>query len=359
MALADPLAQARSLFDPNPEWAYLDTATFGLPPRPSLELMARVEREWARGDVDWYAWDRFAESARADFASFIGAAADEIALIPSISIGVGFVAASLPSSADVLVPADEYSSVILPMLVAAGRGVRIRDVPFDALVDEVRPGTHLVAVSSIQMHTGRAPDLAALIERCEAAGARLLLDASQALPFQPLRDVIARVDYLVAATYKHLLSPRGSSFLYVRRDRWQEVLPYAANSHASDESAGAFYLGGPLILKPNAGRFDTSLDWLAWVGTAESLRLLREWEADGLLDEVRRLARRLAQGLGLPNPASSLVCLPVADPDAAATALREAHIRGAIRVGHVRLAPHVWTTDADVDRALEALKPFR
>ena len=85
------------------------------------------------------------------------------------------------------------------------------------------------------------------------------------------------------------------------------------------------------------------------------MRLVRAWDKAGLLDEVRRLARRLADGLGLPMPASSLVCLPVGDPVAAAAALRDHRIRGAIRVGHVRLAPHVWTTDEDVDRAVNAL----
>jgi selenocysteine lyase/cysteine desulfurase len=356
---AAALERARAQFEPNPDWVYLDTATGGLPPRSSIELMNRVAREWQRGEVDWYAWDRFAESARGNFAWFIGAHSDEIAFIPSISVGVGLVSASLPSSAEVLLPTHEYSSVILPMLVAEGRrGVRVREVPFDDLVDEVRPGTTLVAVSSIQMHTGRAPDLAALTARCEAVGAQLLLDASQAVPFQDLRSVIGRVDYLVSATYKHLLSPRGSSFLYVRRDRWDDLAPYNANWKASDEEAGAFYLGGPLLLRPTAARFDTSPDWLAWVGTAESLRLLREWEADGVLAEVRRLTNRLATGLGLAAPASSLVCLPVAQPDAAMAALQEARIRAALRVGHVRMAPHIWTTDSDVDRAIEVLRPF-
>jgi len=357
---AGALAAARLLFDPNPDWAYLDTATYGLPPRPALERMAAVEREWQQGEADWYGLDRNAESARDDFASLIRVSPDEVALIPSISVGVGVVAASLPSSAEVLLPADEYSSVIMPMLVSAEhRGIRVREVPFDALADAVRPGTHLVAVSSIQMHTGRAPDLLALVERCAAVGARLLLDASQGVPFADTSGVIGGVDYLVSATYKHLLGPRGCSFFYVRRDRRDELAPFNANWRAADESAGAFWLGGPLRLQRTSARFDTALSLPAWVGTTESVRLMRRWRDESLFEEVMRLSRRLAAGLGLPSPASSLVCLPVADPDAAAAALVRAQVRGAIRLGHVRLAPHVWNTDEDVDRAIEALAPFR
>jgi selenocysteine lyase/cysteine desulfurase len=73
---------------------------------------------------------------------------------------------------------------------------------------------------------------------------------------------------------------------------------------------------------------------------------------------VRRHATRLAAGLGLPRPASSLVCLRVDDPDSAVAALLKAKIRGALRVGHIRFSPHLWTTDDDVDRAIEAMRPF-
>ncbi len=353
------LRRARALFEPDPEWAYLDTATFGLPPLPAIRRLAEAERGWQRGDIDWYGIELEAESARDAFASFIGASAEEIALIPSISIGVGLIAASLPAGAEVLLPDDEYGSVILPMLVAAaGRGVRVREVPFDALIDEVGPDTALVGVSVPQMHTGRAPDLASLVARCQEVGAQLLLDASQGVPFVDLAGVIGRVDYLVAAGYKHLLCPHGASFMYVRRDRWDGIAPYDANWRASDEAAGARYLGGPLRLRPTAARFDTSLARLAWIGATESLSLLRQWRGEGLFGEVRALAGRLAAGLGLPTPSSSLVCLPVADPEAAAAALNHARVRGAIRVGHVRLAPHVWTTDDDVERAVSALRPF-
>ena len=63
------------------------------------------------------------------------------------------------------------------------------------------------------MQTGRLADLEAILDRADAVGARVLLDATQAIPFVPLASVIDRVDYLVAAAYKHLLCPRGVAFL--------------------------------------------------------------------------------------------------------------------------------------------------
>jgi selenocysteine lyase/cysteine desulfurase len=356
----DTLARARASFEPAPGWAYLDTATCGLPPRSAVERLAALERAWQRGDVDWPADEALLDQARADVAALVGVAADCVAFLPSISIGVGFIATSLPAGAEVLLPSDEYASVIQPMLVAAERrGIVVREVPFDRLADEIRPTTHLVAVSSIQMHTGRAPDLAALVARCRATGARLLVDATQGVPFQDLAPFIGGIDFLVVAGYKHLLAPHGVAFLVVRHDRWEEVGADAANGRAS--LAGTSYLGGPLRLQPTAARFETAIAWLPWYAAAESLRLLREWRDGGLFAEVRRLTDRLAAGLGLPSPAASLVCLPVSDTrtaDAAMAALTAARIRAAHRYGFIRLAPHLWTTDEEVDRAIAVLAEF-
>jgi selenocysteine lyase/cysteine desulfurase len=357
--MADALARARAAFDPNPDWAYLDTATYGLPPRAAVERLAELERAWQRGDVDWPAVEGRLDEARADFAALVGVEADSVAFLPSISIGVGFVATSLPAGAEVLVPSDEYASVIQPFLVAAERrGIVVREVPFDRLADEIRPTTHLVAVSSIQMHTGRAPDLAALVDRCVATGARLLVDATQGVPFQDLGPLMGGIDFLLVAGYKHLLAPHGVAFLVVRRDRRDEVGADAANGRAL--VAGSPYIGGPLRLQPTAARFETAMAWLPWYAATESLRLLRSWQAEGLFAEVRRLTDRLASGLGLPTPAASLVCLPVSDrdADAAMAALNAARVRAALRYGYIRLSPHLWTTDSDIDRAIEALAPF-
>jgi selenocysteine lyase/cysteine desulfurase len=357
--MADALARARAAFDPNPDWAYLDTATFGLPPGAAVERLASLERAWQRGDIDWPAEEGRLDQARTDFAALVGTDAASVAFLPSISLGVGFVATSLPRGAEVLLPVDEYASIIQPLLVAAERrGVVVREVPFERLTDEIRPTTRLVAVSSIQMHTGRAPELAALVSRCRETGARLLVDATQGVPFQDLEPSIEGIDFLVAAGYKHLLSPHGVAFLVVRRDRWDELGADAANGRAL--VAGSPSIGGPLRLQPTAARFETAMAWLPWYAAAESLRLLRSWQAEGLFAEVRRLIDRLAVGLGLPSPPASLVCLPVSvrDADAAMAALNVARVRAALRYGYVRLSPHLWTTDADIDRAVEALRPF-
>jgi selenocysteine lyase/cysteine desulfurase len=346
----------RTLFAPAPGLAYLDAATYGLPPRPTVESLERALRRWQDGSADWIdEWDREGEVCRALFAELIGAATAEIALIPTVSAGVGLIAASLPAGLEVLVPEGEFTSVLYPLLVAQGdRGVRVREAPFATLHEAIGAGTGLVAFSLTQSQSGRTAPLAAICEAATRYGARVLVDATHAIPFVPVAAQLPAIDYLVCHGYKHLLCPRGVGFFYVRRDHWEDLPPYLANWRTTDPLYGNSY-GGPLLHRGDASRFDVSLAWHAWVGARPSLELLVQWQREGVLSSVLDLSARLASGLGLEPPTSSIVCLAVADAEAAETALAEAGVKCAARGGNVRLSPHVYNTPEEIDRAIDAI----
>ena len=172
-----------------------------------------------------------------------------------------------------------------------------------------------------------------------------------------LRSHIGDIDYLVCAGYKHLLCPRGTSFLYVRESAWDTLEPIAAGWRAGDLPYGR-YFGGPLQLAPDAARFNVSLAWFSWVGARESLRLLVEWQAAGAMDRVRAQAARLAEGLGIPDRVTTLVCAPIADEAGLTRAVKAACIRASIRGVSLRLSPHLYNTPADIERAIEVIAPF-
>jgi selenocysteine lyase/cysteine desulfurase len=207
------------------------------------------------------------------------------------------------------------------------------------------------------MQTGRVADVAAILEAAETHGSRVLVDATQAIPFVRLDGLIDRIDYLVCSGYKHLLSPRGTAYLYVRRERWDDLEPRNANWRAADLPFGR-YFGGPLTLAPDARRFDVSRAWFPWIGAATSLRLLTEWQAAGALDGVRVLAEGLAARLGVPWYGGSLVCAPLDDGEAVRAALASAGVRASVRGTAIRFAVHVYNTEADLDRAAEVIAPF-
>jgi selenocysteine lyase/cysteine desulfurase len=350
--------EPRELFEPGAGTIYLDAATYGLPPRATVDVMRQALADWQAGSADWVSgWDKAGETARERFAQLIGAESDEVALVPSASVGVGTVAASLHEGDEVLLPDDEFTSVLYPLLVAEqARGINVRRAPFDRLAEAVTSGTRLVACSLVQSQSGKTIDLASVLEAAQRAGARTLVDATHGVPFVPVHS--ERVDYLVCAAYKHLLCPRGVAFLYVRRPLWNEVPPILANWRSARDPYGHFY-GGELDLASTAARFDVSLAWLPWLGASVSLELLRDWQLSGHLQGVNELARRLARNLDLPEPISTVLSVPVQeDAERVRASLAEQGIRGAVRAGSVRLAPHVYNTRDEIDQAAQALAPF-
>jgi selenocysteine lyase/cysteine desulfurase len=349
----DRLAEVRALFGPAAGSIYLDSATYGLPPRPTVEAMHQAIADWQGGTANWvHAWDMRGDACRAAFAELIGIEAECVALMPSASTGVGLLAATLTERDEVVIPDDEFTSVLFPILVAARkRGTKVHEVPLQALAESIKPSTTLVAFSLIQSQSGRAAAQSEVLDAAAAVGARTLIDATHAVPFV---DVDLRADFVVCAAYKHLLCPRGVAFLSVKRERWDDLVPWLANWRSSSQPYDVYY-GGPLDLAPNAARFDVSLAWFSWAGASASLQLLAEWRRRGLLADVVILARRLARDLGVPEPLGSVVSVPVDNADLVRDRLAGAGIKAAVRAGSVRLSPHVYNTVAQIDTATAAL----
>jgi hypothetical protein len=107
-------------------------------------------------------------------------------------------------------------------------------------------------------------DLHALRAAAVRSGIRVLLDVTQTAGWMP------RVDYVVGASYKWLLAPRGAAWLAVRPDRLTEVIPHAANWFAAEDPWEGIY-GLPLRLSTTARRLDLSPVWFAHRGAATSL----------------------------------------------------------------------------------------
>lgn len=353
------LAAIRAEFSPAPGTAYLDSASYGLPPRATVEALREAVEAWQAGTAWWLNdWDLQGEDCRAAFATLIGATSDEVALVPTVSVAVAAVAASLEAGDEVLVPAEEFTSGLFPFLVVAERrGVRVRHAPFRALAEAVGAETRLVATSLVRSQDGAVADLEPVLAAAEAHGARVLIDATHGVPFVPVAPHMERIDYLICHGYKHLLCPRGAGFFRVRRDRLADVPPIMANWRSGSPMYARSY-GGGLDLAETAARFDVSLDWFAWVGARRSLDLLCRWQAEGAWDEPLALAADLAERLGLARPGSSIVSVAVTDLAAVQAALAEGGVRVSAPNGRIRLSTHVYTTPEQVERAAGIIGPF-
>jgi len=243
-------------------------------------------------------------------------------------------------------------------LVARDRGVELVEVEdVDGILEAITPGTALVAISLVQMQTGLVLPVREIVERAEAVGAQVLLDATHGVPFVALDDVIDRLDYVLVAAYKHLLCPRGVAFMVVRDDHIGRLPPIISSWRSSDTPYTSFF-GGPLSLAEGAAQYDASLAWHPWVGAAESLERLVEWQAAGALEEPIELARALAQRLGIPWGGGTLVCPPIDDAERVGAVLAEERIKAAFRGTALRFSTHVYNDEADIERAAAAIGPL-
>ncbi|MGH3181295.1 MAG: aminotransferase class V-fold PLP-dependent enzyme [Streptosporangiaceae bacterium] len=343
------LAAARAEFDA--EVTYLDTASFGLPPRRSWMALQHALAQWRAGTADPVAYDLPLAAARSSYAHLAGVDPSLVAVGSQVSVFAGLIAANLPDGSEVLTATGDFTSILFPFYAQAGRGIRLREVPLERIAECVTSATTLVAVSAVQSADGRVADLDALHAASRATGARVLLDTTQAVGWLPVDA--SRFAYTACGGYKWLLSPRGTAYFTISPALIGELTPHYAGWKAGDDPWSSIY-GGPLRLASDARRFDVSPAWHAWVAAAPALRLLAQVGTQSLHRHALGLANRFRAGIGMEPADSAIVSL--ATDGAAADAMTAARITGSARAGRLRLSFHVSTSDQDADLAADVLR---
>jgi selenocysteine lyase/cysteine desulfurase len=366
MTPAAPMSVAafRSLFPATQRWAWFDTP--GCPPAaaPVASVLGSVIADWQSGDFEWLAWDAVPQHARQLFATLIGADVADVAQVSSVSEAAATVAAALPPGAVVML-ADEYRSVLYPFLARRGADVVLipqSDDPTAALIDALTTRTALVAVSEVLSSDGVRIDLTALREATNAAGARLFVDATQALGVLDTDYRALAPDYLAVHGYKWLLCPRGAAWLVTRADRTAELMPIAPGWKSTELPHG--YFGGSLELAGDAMRLDASPAWFAWIGACAALELQLSLNRSAVTEHVVALTDRAATdlrriGFRTPNHRGDTHILVVeydTDPGVPQRLL-QAGVKATATDRRLRIGVHYFNTDSDVDRLLDVLSP--
>lgn len=336
------LREALHLWQPAPGW--LNTATYGLPPSTSLEAMERALDEWRRGTGSIGDWDRSTDRSRAAFARLVGAGVDDIAIGAAVSQLLAPVAAALPPGAHVVVPDIEFTSNLFPWLV---RDLKVTTAPPGELANAIERNTAAVAFSVVQSSTGEIARLDDVIEAARANDALVIGDATQALGWLPVDAT--RFDVLACSAYKWLMAPKGTSFAYLSPAVRDRIPPLVAGWYAGEDES---YYGLPLRLRTSARRFDLSPGWMSYIGAAPTLELLNDIGVEAVHRHDVALADRFRAGMGLPPGDSAIVSV---ETPGAAEKLAAAGVRAAVRDGRLRASFHLYTTEADVDMALDAL----
>ncbi|MFC9687733.1 aminotransferase class V-fold PLP-dependent enzyme [Kribbella sp. NPDC056951] len=340
----------KELWNPEPGW--LNTASYGLPPRPAWEALQAALSDWRVGATSWEPWDESTSRSRESFARLVGADAADVFVGSTVSAALAPVAAALPDGAKVLTDDVEFTSNVFPWKVHEDRGVEVIGVPGSELVAAIRPGIDVVAVSAVQSSTGVVLDLPAVVAASKEIDALVVIDASQGMGWLPL--TVDGIDALVVHTYKWLMSPRGATLGYLSRRLQERCRPSAAGWYAAADMHGSYY-GDRMVLAEGARRFDQSPAWFCFVGAAPALELVEQIGVETIYRHNLELANEFRDGLGLPPSNSAIVSTSLPGADAA---FKAAGIRAAVRDGKLRASFHIYSTRDDVHQALDALKPL-
>jgi selenocysteine lyase/cysteine desulfurase len=359
---------------------YLNSASVALMPRSAANYLEEWQRDIA--DNGTLNFDEIAEEAvfdglRASFAGLLGSAATDIAVASSASEMIASIAwAVMPRAGTKIVTTDIiFSTTAYPWArVARHTGaemhfVRAEDGVIDeeALISAIDQRTSVVSICHVEYSTGQRFDLARIAKAARAVGAFLLVDASQSVGAVPIDVLATDIDALVTTSYKWLCGPFGVGLLYLA-PRWQTVLDPGITGWRSN--ADIYDLRPDRCLyHEDARRFEFSTMAYGCAGAlAKSIDYLGTIGIEAVYEHNIALIDRLVAGLDplgvrpvspmSPNQRSSIVSfkLPNLSNKEVIQKLGAQGIVASPRRDYVRVSPHLYTTEADIERFIAALK---
>ncbi|NLF73077.1 MAG: aminotransferase class V-fold PLP-dependent enzyme [Candidatus Anammoximicrobium sp.] len=362
-------------------FAYLDHAATAPISGPASEAVEAWLRQAAElGGAAWPEWEESVQQVRRTAADLIGAAADEVALVPNTTAGINLVAEGFPwrDGDNVVTLANEFPSNQYPWMNLAGRGVETRRVPvedgrvdLDRLADACDGRTRVVSVSWIGYASGWRMDLETLVALAHARGALVFLDAIQGLGVFPMNVRRVGVDFLAADGHKWLLGPEGAGLLFVRREQLSLLRPLSIGWNSVVDAYDFSRI--ELTLRPDAARYEGgSRNMVGHLALGASLRLLASLglgpDSSALADRVLAvtdLAVRRLEAIGAeirscrdPQHRSGILAfaMPGRDPADLRRRCLQADVVLSVRGGNLRISPHAYNDESDLERLIECLR---
>ena len=375
----DPL-EARNLFPLVEHYIHMNHA--GVSPmsqRSRAAIEQVVDASMNRPYRDGWAQDE-ADRVRELVARLINASADSIALTRSTAHGISLLAQGLDWKAgdNVVGAVGEYPANVYPWMALASRQVEYRQAkPADGRITPedvfslVDARTKVVALSHVEFWNGFRVDLETIGAECRRRGIIFAVDVMQSAGALQVDVGRLPIDFCAAGAGKWLIGPPGVGFCFFAPALVERVRPVILGARSV---AGHDYFTYDLTFAPGARRFEESVvSVLDTAAFGAALDLLLEVGTDVIEDRVLDLAARLADGLAgcgceivEPWPrkraeSSGIVSFrkPGTKAQAVLRDLNAAHVVARIHQDFVRLSPHFYNTNEEVDRVLDVLAPER
>lgn len=376
------LASQRDRFDIPRDICYLNAASYSPLPRRTQEAARAAVGRKAQ---PWLVPGRFAneihERTRAAAARLINADAGDVALISSVGYGVATAAKllSIARGTRVLVLENDHTSPVLEWQVRAeAQGFAVETVrqPEDGdwtsavLAAIERPGAAplaLASISSVHWSDGGLIDLEKVAAALKRAGAMFLIDATHHVGVLTLDVKRLDPDFVIFPTYKWVLGPYGRAFMYVAK-RHQDGIPLeqTAPGRRNVNAENNVYFTDVSYL-PDARRFDMGErdHFISMEMAAIGMEMMAEWGSAAIVGRLSMLTERIADRLQNTSvrvaesrfraPHILSLGFPKGMPVGLIEGLAGEGIYVAPRLGRMRISPHVYNDEADVDRFVTAL----
>jgi selenocysteine lyase/cysteine desulfurase len=322
------------------------------------------------------------ERARKAAAALIGADPADVALIPSVGYGVATAGKvlAIPRGSRVLVLQDDHTSPVLEwMSRAEAGGFAVEQVkqPGDgdwtsAVLEAMeRTGAAplaLVSISSVHWSDGGALDMPRIAKAAKAKGAALLVDATHDAGVRPIDVKTLDPDFLIFPTYKWVLGPYGRAFMYVAKRRQNGVpLEQISASRKAVSAEDTVYFRDTAYVD-GARRYDMGErdHFISLEMAAVGMEMMAGWGNEPIVARLSMLTDRLADGLAnsgvrvldkkLRAPHVLSLQFPQGMAEDLPKKLAAENVYAAPRLGRLRISPHVYNDEEDVERFVETFK---
>lgn len=320
-------------------------------------------------------WMERVHRTREISARLIGASSDEIAFVKNTSHGISLVASGIDWSSDdnMLVFEKEFPSNIYPWLNLQKRGVEIRFIKanengefclsdIEKLTDNK---TKIISLSSVQYSNGFKSDLESIGSFCRANNILFFVDAIQSLGVLPMDVSKYKIDFLAADGHKWMLAPEGTGIFYCSKEKSEIITPTILGwKSIMDESN---YGNINFELKTNALKFEEgSLNTLGIYALGQAISLLLEAGIDDIGKKVQQTgeyvienARKRGFEIVCPqdtNKRGGIISFSGNfDKQNLKDKLRENNIMVNYRGGAIRVSPHFYNNNQDIDRLFQSI----
>ena len=370
------------------EWFEIEDATYlnlaAQSPMPKAAHRAvQTAIEWKKNPhhITDSAYFEVPNRIRASLAKLIGGQPEEIALTTGASSGMSAVAYGLTwkPGDEVLTAKGEFPlqyATWKPMEAREGIVMKVvaprdRFLTADDFIAAMTPRTRMISVSMVRFDNAVRLDAGRLAAACHAQGALLLLDVSQCCGGVPLDVATLGADFLVCAGYKWLLSPYGTGFFWAKNEHTANMRPgpfyWAAAEGAENFHSLAFENPKPA---PGARRWDMAetSNYFNFAAMDASVQFVLEFGPETVQARNRKLIDLLFERLPKDRcvPASPLDsaqrgpygCFAARSPEKTAELyhkLVKGKIITSLREGNIRVSPHLYNTEQDIDRLIAAI----